>query len=139
MFKFVNMYSHRQNTARNKRGPPSKPCFKMIIDTQVMGRISPFGIAIRYGQDGPGVESWWRRGFPLPSRSALGPTQPPLRWVSGNSRGYNGRNVALTTQPHLKPRLKKEKRNTSIVGLRGLPQGEVYLYLYLYLHTRSAL
>ena len=39
------------------------------------------GIAIRYGLDGPGIESWWRRDFPHLSRSALGPTQPPIQWV----------------------------------------------------------
>ena len=39
------------------------------------------GVATRYGLDGPGIESRWRRGFPQPSRPALGPTQSPVQWV----------------------------------------------------------
>jgi len=30
-----------------------------------------------YRLDGPGIESWWGEIF-LPSRLALGPTQPPV-------------------------------------------------------------
>jgi hypothetical protein len=39
-----------------------------------VGRDSSVGIATRYGLDGPGIESWWGRDFPQPSRPALGPT-----------------------------------------------------------------
>ena len=39
----------------------------------VEGRDSSVGIATRYGLDGPGIESRWRRDFPPPSRPALGP------------------------------------------------------------------
>jgi hypothetical protein len=46
-------------------------------------RDSSVGIATRYGLDGPGIESRWRRDFPQPSRPAVGPTQPPVQWVSG--------------------------------------------------------
>jgi hypothetical protein len=45
------------------------------------GRDSAVGIATGYGLDGPGIESWWGRDFPHPSRPALGPTQPPIQWV----------------------------------------------------------
>ena len=41
-------------------------------------RNSAVGIATRYG---PGIEIRWGRDFPHPSRSALEPTHPPVKWV----------------------------------------------------------
>ena len=58
-----------------------------IITSTTVGRDSSVGIATRYGLDGPGLESWWARNFPHPFRPALGPTQPPVQWVPGLSRG----------------------------------------------------
>ena len=52
-----------------------------------VGRDSSVGIATRYGLDGPGIESRRGRDFPHLSRPALGPTQPPILWVPGLSRG----------------------------------------------------
>jgi hypothetical protein len=52
-----------------------------------MGRDSVVGIATRYELDGPGIESRWGRDFQHPSGPALGPTQPPVQWVPGHSRG----------------------------------------------------
>ena len=46
-----------------------------------VGRDSSVGIATRYGLDGPGIEFRWGRDFLQPSRPALGPTQPPTKWV----------------------------------------------------------
>jgi len=43
--------------------------------------------ATRYGLDGSGIESCWERDFPHLSRPALRPTQPPIQWVPGLSRG----------------------------------------------------
>ena len=51
-----------------------------------MGRDSSVGIATDYGLDGPGSNPGGDQTF-LPSRPALGLTQPPVQWVSGLSRG----------------------------------------------------
>jgi hypothetical protein len=57
------------------------------VPTSCRGRDTSVGIATRYGLVGPGIESRWRRDFPHPSRPALGPTQPPIQWIPGLSRG----------------------------------------------------
>ena len=71
-----------------------------------MGRDTAAGIAIRYGMDGPEIESRWGRGFPHPSRPSLEATQPPLQWMPGRSRVKRG--VTLTTHHHLAPGLRKD-------------------------------
>ena len=48
---------------------------------------SSVGIATGYGLDGPGIESRWGRDFPHLSGPTLGPTQTPVQWVLGLSRG----------------------------------------------------
>jgi hypothetical protein len=51
-----------------------------------VGRVAQSVLATSYGLEGPGIESGWRRDFPHLSRSALGPTQPPVQWVTDLSR-----------------------------------------------------
>ena len=63
--------------------------YKLITGLQRVdsGPGSSVGIATGYGLGGPRIESRWGRDFPHLSRPALGPTQPPVQWVSGLSRG----------------------------------------------------
>jgi len=60
--------------------------FFVVIDVLKSGPGSSVGIATDYELDGPG--SNLREGeICRPSRPALGPTQPPIKWVPGLSRG----------------------------------------------------
>jgi hypothetical protein len=56
--------------------------FLVAVHT-IMGWDNVVGIAICYGLDGPGIESWRGWDFLQPSRPALGPTQPPIQWAPG--------------------------------------------------------
>jgi hypothetical protein len=94
----------------------------------VRSRDSSVGIATRYGLEGPGIESRWERDSPHTSEPAVRPTQPPIQWVPGVSRGVKrpGRGVN-----HPPPSRKSNSyTSTPSLGLRGPLEGDLYLSLY---------
>jgi len=64
-----------------------------------VGRDSVFGIATRYGLDGPRIKSRWAGSFLHPSRPSPGTTQLPVQWVPGLFPGVK-RAVRGADHPH---------------------------------------
>ena len=86
-----------ESVGANDEEVPGDAARNCVITGMAVGRDSSVGITTRYGVDGPGLEFWRVRDFPHPSRPTLRPTQHPMQWVPGLSRGFSGRGVALTT------------------------------------------
>ena len=59
--------------------------FYLLLITCGLGSI--VDIATAYKLDSPGIESRWGRDFLHLSRPAVRPTQPPVQWVPGLTRG----------------------------------------------------
>jgi len=112
----------------------------MILSSWIMlgmrivsvGRDGTVGIATRYGLDGPGIESRWRRDFPHPSRPALGPTQPPIQWVPGLFPGCKAAGAwhspPSPSSAEVKERVELYVYSTSVSSWPI--RGELYLYLW---------
>ena len=81
----------------------------ILYNTMWSGSGSSVSIATDYRLAGPGSNPGGDEIF-RSSGPNLGPTQPPVQWVLGLSRGVKcGRGVLLTTHPLLVPRSCKSR------------------------------
>jgi hypothetical protein len=75
---------------------------------QSKGRDSSVGIATRYGMGGPRIECRWSEILCSHPDRPWGPPNLLHNRDMSRSRGLGCRGVALTTHPHLAPKLKKQ-------------------------------
>ena len=113
--------------------------FQSVFDAPE--QLSLYNVSLWAGRYGDRIPVGGR-DFTHPSRSALRPTQPPIQWEPGVSRGKQRPGRGVDRPPHVAPRLKKEQsyNSTPPLGLRGLFQGDLYLYLLssIYVHLNEA-
>jgi hypothetical protein len=87
VYKFQRNIFSRDCRNFEEQNKALQPTIIIIIYCCVSGPGSSVGIATDYGLDGAGIESRWGQDFSHTSRPAMGPTQPPVQWVTGLSRG----------------------------------------------------
>ena len=112
-----------------------RPCYCIwcvvrndFIYSCLCGPGSSVRIATDYGLDGPGSNPGGDEIF-RPSRPALGPAQPPAKWVSGLSRGKVRSERAADHSPPSSAAVMEEWSYTSThpLGHTGPVTGSIYL------------
>ena len=73
-------------------------CVCVCVCVCVCGPGSSVSIATDFGLEGPGSNPGGNEIF-CPSRSALGPTQPPVKWIPSLSQGKVGPGRAADHSP----------------------------------------
>jgi len=98
------------------------------------GPGSSVGIATDYGLDGPGSNPGGDETF-RPSRSALGPTQHPVKWILGFLGGKVRPGRAADHSPPSSAAVMEEYsyNSTHPPGHTGLVTGSLYLYLLVHI------
>ena len=99
------------------------------------GTCSSVGIATGYVIDDPMIEFRWGRHFPHLSRTALGPTQPPVQGVPGLSRGKERTERDFDPSFFLVPWSRKSRAISlltlwAVQPVQSLSACTVQLYLY---------
>jgi len=82
-------------------------CIKLVPLVFYSYGVGRYIESLRAGRSGDRISVWARFSAPVET----GPGAHPTSYTIGTgslSRGANGRGLALTTHPHLAPRLKKE-------------------------------
>jgi len=86
------------------------------------GKDSAVGTAIRYGLDGPGIESRLEARFSAPVQTGSGAHPASYTMGNGSFQGVKRSAGGVDHPPHPAPRLKKQYNYTFIplLGLRSL-------------------
>ena len=99
----------------------------------VSGPNSSIVSATRYGLDGPGFETPWRRNLAHPSRPALGPIQRPVQRFPGLFTGVNRPGRGVDHPHHLAPRL--NTRDMSLFNLWAFLASFRVTFTFTFLHS----
>jgi hypothetical protein len=70
-----------------------------MLNLTISGRDVGVSIVTRYGLGGQGIESRWRQDLPHPTRTAMGPTQPLIQWVTGLLPGVKRQGLGADHPP----------------------------------------
>jgi hypothetical protein len=97
----------------------------LLLSLQFAISVAVLIMLTGYGLDGPGIEPRWGRDFSHTSRPALGPTQPPVQWLQGLSRGVKRSGCGADHPPLPVPRSRKIRTTplppSGPSGLLGIP------------------